>query len=53
MAASREQMAAAGVSPEEVAAQTERDYPMYARASDRICVNIATYLFPLRRKLAV
>jgi GMP synthase (glutamine-hydrolysing) len=53
MAASKDQIAPAGKSPEGITAESHRDYPMYARASDRICVNLATYLFPLRRKLAV
>lgn len=53
MAASKDQMSAAGKTPDVIGVETDRDYPMYARASDRITVNLATYLFPLRRKLAV
>lgn len=53
MAASHKEMAAAGISPADVAAQTERDYAMYARMSDRLSVNLTTYLFPLKRKLAI
>ena len=33
------------------AAQADRDYPEFARVSDRLCVNLATYLFPYDRKL--
>ncbi len=53
MAASKDQMPAAGVNPDLISAQIDRDYALYTRASDRICVNLAAYLFPLRRKLAV
>jgi GMP synthase (glutamine-hydrolysing) len=35
----------------DVLAQTDAQYAAYARASDRLCVNLATYLFPLNRKL--
>lgn len=38
---------------DEVRAQVERGYEMYARLSDRLCVNLATLLFPVTRKLAV
>jgi GMP synthase (glutamine-hydrolysing) len=53
MAASKDQFGAAGKSSQTITAESDRDYAMYARASDRMCVNLATYLFPLRRKLAV
>ena len=53
MAGSSVDMGAAGTSPREIAEQTEKLYPMYARCSDRFCVNLVTYLFPLKRKLAV
>lgn len=52
MKSSESDMARAGVSPAEVAAQVERDYAMYARQSDRLCLNIATYAFPLKRRLS-
>ncbi|MDX2114328.1 MAG: type 1 glutamine amidotransferase [Planctomycetota bacterium] len=36
----------AGLNPEEVARQCDRNYQMYARLGDRLCMNIVTYLFP-------
>lgn len=49
---SESQMPAAGLTPGEVRVQADQLYPMYARQSDRLCVNIATYLFPLRRRIS-
>ncbi len=40
-----------GMSSGDARAQLERDYPSFARASDRLCVNLATYCFPLERRL--
>lgn len=53
MAGSQSDMAAAGTSPGDVAAATDRLYADYARYSDRLTLNLVTYLFPLKRKLAV
>ena len=41
----------AGVTAEQVVADAEKHYEMFARAADRLAVNLATYLFPLSRKL--
>ena len=40
------QLHASGLTTEEFAQQLERDYPVFARLADRLCVNIATYLIP-------
>lgn len=40
-----------GVTPAEFAARCERCYPAFARLADRLCVNLATYLFPVERRL--
>ncbi|MBX3352830.1 MAG: type 1 glutamine amidotransferase [Phycisphaeraceae bacterium] len=34
-----------GLTFDDVNRQAERDYPMFARLSDRVCVNLVTYLF--------
>jgi GMP synthase (glutamine-hydrolysing) len=39
-----------GLTTGDIAAQADKNYEMFARAADRLCVNIATYLFPLQRK---
>lgn len=39
-----------GLTEGDIAAQADKHYPMFARAADRLCVNLATYLFPLQRK---
>jgi len=46
-------IARAGQRPEDLARQADANYERYARAGDRLCVNLATYLFPLARRLAV
>ena len=48
---SEEWMRPAGITVSNVAAQADRDYPEFARVADRLCVNLATYLFPYDRKL--
>ena len=48
----KEQIEKAGGSVEAVRSEVERNYPMYARLSDRLCVNLATLCWPARRKLA-
>lgn len=50
--ASTGELAAAGVSMQEVQAQIERDYPAFARLSDRLCVNLAAYAFPVLKKMS-
>jgi len=34
----------AGLTFEDVSKQADRDYPMFARLADRLCVNLATYI---------
>lgn len=46
-------IAQAGLTPEQVLQQAERHYEMYARLADRLCVNIATLLFPITRRMAI
>jgi GMP synthase-like glutamine amidotransferase len=41
----------AGMTAADVLAQAEKHYEMFARAADRLAVNLATFLFPLSRKL--
>lgn len=53
MKASEREIAAAGTTAADITAQTDKHYAMYARCSDRLSVNLATYMFPLRRRLAV
>ena len=52
MKASCGDMEAACVTPADVAAQAEKHYANYARISDRLCVNLATYLFPVKQRLS-
>lgn len=42
----------AGAAPADLGAQLDRHYASYARLADRLCVNLATLLFPLSRKLS-
>lgn len=42
-----------GNSVPDLAAQLDAHYPMFARVADRLSVNLATYLFPARVRLAV
>ena len=51
-AASKSDMTAGGISPQQVEADTEKHYAAYARLSDRLCVNLANFCFPLRTKLS-
>ncbi|MBX3388542.1 MAG: type 1 glutamine amidotransferase [Phycisphaeraceae bacterium] len=41
----------AGISEGDLRAQLDKHYADFARYSDRLCVNIASFLFPLERKL--
>jgi GMP synthase (glutamine-hydrolysing) len=45
-------LTAAGLAPEAVRAQCDQHYEMYARLADRLCVNLATYAFPVLEKMA-
>jgi GMP synthase-like glutamine amidotransferase len=45
-------LAAAGLTAGDIAAQADRHYEMFGRLSERLCVNLATYLFPLMRKMS-
>lgn len=42
----------AGKTPTQAAAELDQHYQTFARLSDRLCINLATYLFPSRQKLA-
>jgi GMP synthase (glutamine-hydrolysing) len=46
-------MQQAETSAEAVTRQLDAHYPMFARAADRLCVNIATFAFPFDRLVAV
>jgi GMP synthase-like glutamine amidotransferase len=37
----------AGLTFDDVSKQADRDYPMFARLGDRLCVNLAAYIFTL------
>jgi GMP synthase (glutamine-hydrolysing) len=52
LAASKGDLPAAGITAGELTAQLDQSYPAFARLSDRLCVNLATYCFPLRRRLS-
>jgi GMP synthase (glutamine-hydrolysing) len=41
-----------GVTPSEVKVQADQQYPTFARVSDRLCLNLATYCFPLMRRMS-
>jgi len=48
-----ETLAAAETSVEALVRQLDGHYAMFARAADRLCVNVATYAFPFDRLVAV
>lgn len=50
---SQEDAKAAGLRVEDLLASIDKNFEMYARLSDRLCVNLATYLFPLQRRIAI
>jgi GMP synthase-like glutamine amidotransferase len=52
IAASVESIRKAGLTGPDIQAQAGRHYPMFARLADRLCVNLAAYLFPLARKMS-
>ena len=45
-------LASAGLTAGDIAAQADKHYEMFARLSERLCVNLATFLFPLMRKIS-
>ena len=49
---SADSLARAGITPADLAAQADRHYEMFSRLADRLCVNLATYMFPLARKIS-
>ncbi len=51
MRASRGEMAKAGITDSEVLVACDQCYASYARISDRLCVNLTSYCFPLTKKL--
>lgn len=51
--ASKDLLARVGRTPEDLLHQAEDAYEMFARANDRLCVNLATFAFPFDRLLAV
>jgi hypothetical protein len=48
--ASSELSQKASKSASDLAGETDRHYPNFARIADRLCVNLATTLFPLARR---
>lgn len=48
--ASNGMLAGAGTTASELAVQADQLYPAFARAADRLSLNLATYLFPLSRR---
>lgn len=52
MAGSRGDMAGANTTESEVKVQADQWYQTYARVSDRLCVNLASQLFPLVKRLS-
>jgi GMP synthase (glutamine-hydrolysing) len=51
-AESVESLQRAGLTPADIAQQADRAYADFARVADRLCVNLATFLFPLNHRLA-
>lgn len=52
LAASRADMPGAGTTEGECRVQADQLYPTYGRLSDRLCVNLATLMFPSIKKLS-
>lgn len=52
IASDREWLAGAGITPEASRAECDRHYEMYARLADRLCVNLATYGFPVLERMS-
>lgn len=51
MGQNTERLAQLGLSMSDITAQCDAHYGTFARLGDRLCVNIASYAFPLQRKL--
>lgn len=51
--ASAKDLAAAGVTPDAARAQADEHYETYGRVSNRLAVNIATYMFPTRLRMRI
>ncbi|CAG0968488.1 GMP synthase [glutamine-hydrolyzing] [Phycisphaerales bacterium] len=52
MASSKGMLPSAGITESEIKVQIDQLYSNYARLSDRLCVNLATLLFPVARRLS-
>ena len=52
IAESADSISKAGLTAPDVKAQADRHYEMFGRLADRLSVNLATYLFPLLRRLS-
>jgi hypothetical protein len=52
IAESADSIAKSGLTAADVKAQADRHYEMFGRLADRLSVNLATFLFPLLRKLS-
>lgn len=53
IAADAQDMAKVGLSAAEITTQAQQHYEMFARSADRLCVNLATMLFPVARRHVV
>jgi GMP synthase (glutamine-hydrolysing) len=51
-ASSKREMEFCGVTQGEVTVQADQQYAAFARLSDRLCVNIASYCFPAAKRLS-
>ena len=49
---SKEDMERASVTRGEITVQADPTYDTFARLSNRLCVNIATFVFPLSKKMS-
>jgi GMP synthase-like glutamine amidotransferase len=50
-AGSAAELAAAGLSVAQVNAEADEHYPRFAICADRLCVNLASFLFPVKQKV--
>jgi GMP synthase-like glutamine amidotransferase len=53
VAADAQDMAKVGLTAAEITTQAQQHYEMFARSADRLCVNLATMLFPVARRHVV
>lgn len=51
IASDKDWLASAGITAQEIESQCDRHYGMYARMADRLCVNLATFAFPMLERL--